>query len=270
MGRVSVERVLSGPGLLNLYQTLGEIEGLPTPLRQPAEVTKAALAKDGLALMALERFCAILGSVAGDFALCFGAARGVYIAGGIAPDIFDVLAASDFRRRFEIKGRMSDYLNPIPTHVVVEPHAALIGSASVLKALALRLIRARRARIVATLGPASHTPEMVLALARAGADVFRLNFSHGSHEDHAQSLKMIRAAETEIDRPIGGLADLQGPKFRLGVFRNGPIEIEPATGSGSTSIPRRATPPASACRIRSCSAPCRPARGCCSTTARCG
>jgi len=89
------------------------------------------------------------------------------------------------------------------------------------------VIRARRARIVATLGPASHSPEMVLALARAGADVFRLNFSHGSHEDHAEALKHIRAAEIEIDRPIGVLADLQGPKFRLGVFRNGPIEIKP-------------------------------------------
>ena len=89
------------------------------------------------------------------------------------------------------------------------------------------MIRARRARIVATLGPASHTPEMVLALAKAGADVFRLNFSHGSHQDHAESLKMIRAAEIAIDRPIGVLADLQGPKFRLGVFKNGPIEIKP-------------------------------------------
>jgi len=135
-GRSSVERVLSGPGLLNLYQALCEIEGRPAPLAEPAAVTRAALAGDALARTALDRFCAILGAVAGDFALCFGAVRGVYISGGIAPDIFDVLAASDFRKRFEDKGRMSDYLKPIPTHVVVEPHAALIGSASVLKDLA--------------------------------------------------------------------------------------------------------------------------------------
>jgi glucokinase len=135
-GRASVERVLSGPGLLNLYQALGEIEGRPAPLDEPMAVTKAALAGDGPARMALDRFCAILGAVAGDFALCFGATRGVYISGGIAPDIFDVLAASDFRKRFESKGRMSDYLKPIPTHVVVEPHAALIGSASQLVGLA--------------------------------------------------------------------------------------------------------------------------------------
>jgi len=135
-GRASVERVLSGPGLLNLYQALGEIEGASAPLAEPTAVTKAALAGDALARRALDRFCAILGATAGDFALCFGAVRGVYISGGIAPDIFDVLAASDFRKRFESKGRMSDYLKPIPTHVVVAPHAALIGSASVLKDLA--------------------------------------------------------------------------------------------------------------------------------------
>jgi len=89
------------------------------------------------------------------------------------------------------------------------------------------MIRGRRARIVATLGPASRDPQMVLALARAGADVFRLNFSHGSHEDHGEALRAIRAAEIAIDRPIGVLADLQGPKFRLGVFKDGPVEIKP-------------------------------------------
>jgi len=89
------------------------------------------------------------------------------------------------------------------------------------------MIRARRARIVATLGPASRSPEMVVALARAGADVFRLNFSHGTHDDHAAALEAIRAAEKEVDRPIGALADLQGPKFRLGEFKDGKIRIQP-------------------------------------------
>ena len=89
------------------------------------------------------------------------------------------------------------------------------------------MIRARRARIVATLGPASRSPEMVLALARAGADVFRMNFSHGSHDDHAEALAAIRAAEMEIDRPIGALADLQGPKFRLGDFKSGSLAVKP-------------------------------------------
>lgn len=89
------------------------------------------------------------------------------------------------------------------------------------------MIRARRARIVATLGPASRAPGMVKALAQAGADVFRLNFSHGSHEDHAAALKAVRGAEMALQRPLGVLADLQGPKLRLGKFVDGAIEVTP-------------------------------------------
>ena len=73
------------------------------------------------------------------------------------------------------------------------------------------MIRQRRARIVATLGPASASPEMVLALATAGVDVFRLNFSHGSHENHQAACEAVRHAEQALDRPLGVLADLQGP-----------------------------------------------------------
>jgi glucokinase len=131
-GRVSVERVLSGPGLLNLYQTLCEIEGRKAACDQPDAVTHAGLAGDADAAAALNRFCAILGSVAGDLALTYGARRGVYISGGIAPDIFDFLAASDFRARFEAKGRMSDYVRAIPTFVVTQPFAALLGAATLL------------------------------------------------------------------------------------------------------------------------------------------
>ena len=89
------------------------------------------------------------------------------------------------------------------------------------------MIRARRARIVATIGPASRSPEAVLALARAGADVFRLNFSHGGPEDHAAAYQAIRDAEAAIDRPLGILADLQGPKHRVGKFVDGKIAISP-------------------------------------------
>lgn len=87
------------------------------------------------------------------------------------------------------------------------------------------MIRTRRTRIVATLGPTSSTAEQVLALARAGADVFRLNFSHGSHEDHARSYENIRAAEAQTGRPIGVLADLQGPKLRLGTFETTTVAL---------------------------------------------
>ena len=89
------------------------------------------------------------------------------------------------------------------------------------------MIRKRRTRIVATLGPASRSPQMVLALAQAGVDVFRLNFSHGTHDDHARALAAVRDAEAEVGRPLAALADLQGPKFRIGEFAQGRIEIKP-------------------------------------------
>jgi pyruvate kinase len=87
------------------------------------------------------------------------------------------------------------------------------------------MIRNRRARIVATLGPASSSPEMVTALALAGADVFRLNFSHGSQADHAQTAAAVRAAEDVAGRPLALLADLQGPKLRLGKFKDGKVSL---------------------------------------------
>jgi pyruvate kinase len=87
------------------------------------------------------------------------------------------------------------------------------------------MIRQRRTRIVATLGPASRAPEMVVELARIGVDVFRLNFSHGAHADHAAALQAVRDAEAAIGRPLAALADLQGPKFRLGDFVGGRIDL---------------------------------------------
>jgi pyruvate kinase len=87
--------------------------------------------------------------------------------------------------------------------------------------------RDRSARILATLGPASATRERILALAQAGADVFRLNFSHGSHADHAERVKQIREIEHEIGRPIGVLMDLQGPKLRVGRFAEGKVMLAP-------------------------------------------
>jgi len=91
------------------------------------------------------------------------------------------------------------------------------------------MIRARRARIVATLGPASRGAESIQALALAGADVFRLNFSHGTHDDHASACRAVRHAESVVGRPLGVLADLQGPKIRLGRFADGAIPVAPGS-----------------------------------------
>jgi pyruvate kinase len=83
----------------------------------------------------------------------------------------------------------------------------------------------RSAKIVATLGPSSSTLERIRALFQAGADVFRLNFSHGTHSDHHARFAAIRRVESEAGRPIGILADLQGPKLRLGTFAEGRIDL---------------------------------------------
>lgn len=92
------------------------------------------------------------------------------------------------------------------------------------------MYRKRNAKIVATLGPASSDKETIRALFDAGADVFRLNFSHGSHADHQRNLELIRSIEREVSRPIGVLMDLQGPKLRLGTFADGPIRLEEGAG----------------------------------------
>ena len=89
-----------------------------------------------------------------------------------------------------------------------------------------KIRRRRRTKIIATLGPASSSPEVLARLFQAGADVFRLNFSHGTHDDHAARIAMIRDLETRFDRPIGILADVQGPKLRVGQFGGGRIQLQ--------------------------------------------
>ncbi|GAA0601406.1 pyruvate kinase [Craurococcus roseus] len=88
------------------------------------------------------------------------------------------------------------------------------------------LRRRRRTKVVATLGPASSSPEMIERLYRAGADVFRLNFSHGSHADHEERIGIIRGLEGKVGRPIGILADVQGPKLRVGRFGGGRVQLQ--------------------------------------------
>lgn len=133
-GRVSIERLLSGPGLYALYRGLADVRGVAADLKDEKEVMAAGQAGgDLLADEALDRFCEILGSVAGDIALTCGARGGVYVSGGMAPRMADRLASGGFRRRFEDKGRLSDYTREIPTHLVVHPFAALVGAARVLE-----------------------------------------------------------------------------------------------------------------------------------------
>ncbi|HEY0104796.1 MAG TPA: glucokinase [Rhizomicrobium sp.] len=128
-GHVSIERVLSGPGLENLYTALAEVSGRASQELRAADIA-ARHDSDTLCRDAVEMFCAIYGAVAGDFALLHGARGGVYIAGGIAAKIETILKASAFRARFEAKGRMAPYVRAIPTHLIVSEDTAFLGAAS--------------------------------------------------------------------------------------------------------------------------------------------
>jgi glucokinase len=127
IGHCSAERALSGPGLVNLYVALAKLAERGEPTVTPEDVT--ALAKQGepLARKTLAMFFALLGGVAGNLALTVGARGGVYIAGGIVPRLLDELLRSEFRARFEAKGRYRSYMEAIPTYVITESIPAFRG-----------------------------------------------------------------------------------------------------------------------------------------------
>jgi glucokinase len=134
-GHVSLERVLSGAGLCNIHRALAEIDGRnPEEIDAPT-ITKRALAGEPQHLRTVERFCAMLGAAAGNFALSYGALGGVFVAGGIAPEMLAIIERSEFRRRFEAKGRFEAYLRKIPTKIILHPDMALLGAASLARAL---------------------------------------------------------------------------------------------------------------------------------------
>lgn len=130
---VSAERVLSGPGLVNLYNALAAIDGVPARDYTAPQITDLEIgASDRHCAETVALFCAMLGTVAGDLALTLGARGGVYLGGGIVPRLGERFTASAFRERFEAKGRMRSYLAPIPTFVVTHEFPAFLGCAALL------------------------------------------------------------------------------------------------------------------------------------------
>jgi len=136
-GHASAERALSGPGLVNLYDAVCELDGVPAkPMTAAALTAASAAGADPQAAEAESLFFSFLGTVAGNLALTLGARGGVYIGGGIVPRLGDRILASDFRDRFEQKGRFQTYLASIPVLVVsAEVSPALIGAARALDVL---------------------------------------------------------------------------------------------------------------------------------------
>ena len=132
-GHVSPERLLSGPGLVNLYTALAEWEGWPAERLEPADITTRGLSGEcPHCREVLELFCGALGTAAGNLAITLGARGGIYIGGGIVPRLGDFFARSTFRARFEAKGRFSEYLAAIPTWVITAANPALRGVAAAL------------------------------------------------------------------------------------------------------------------------------------------
>lgn len=128
---VSAERVISGPGLVTLYDALCGVEGVIPDVLTPPEITRRA--QEGTCRLCLETvsmFCALLGTMAGNLVLTLGALGGAYIGGGIAPELGPMFTSSRFRDRFEDKGRFTDYVSRVPTFVIRAELPALLGLAT--------------------------------------------------------------------------------------------------------------------------------------------
>lgn len=130
--RVSVERILCGQGIADLYQAHADLAGVAPKFATAADVTNAAMAGDPIALETTLRFCKILGDVTGDMALTLGARGGVYLCGGILPRILELASKSDYRHAFENKGRMGTFTSEIATWVVTAQWTGLLGAAEAL------------------------------------------------------------------------------------------------------------------------------------------
>jgi glucokinase len=129
--RVSVERVVAGPAISDIYQTLAALEGRPLIEEDDIAIwTRGMSGEDSLAAAAVDRFCLSLGSVAGDIALAQGGFGGVVIAGGLGYRIRDTLLKSGFAERFRAKGRFAELMAAIPVKLIVHPQPGLYGAAA--------------------------------------------------------------------------------------------------------------------------------------------
>ncbi|GAA5183844.1 hypothetical protein GCM10025771_36430 [Niveibacterium umoris] len=131
---VSAERLISGPGLVTLHESLAAVRGLPSPGIDAPSITNGALdGSNALALDSVNMFCGMLGTIAGNLALTLGAKGGVFIGGGIIPRLGDFFDRSPFRSRFEDKGRFRSYLESVPVFVIHSPYPAFTGAAVALE-----------------------------------------------------------------------------------------------------------------------------------------
>lgn len=132
-GHVSAERIVSGPGLVNIYRALCEIDHVVPRVYTPEQVSNLGLSgEDGQCQESLSIFCGALGTVAANLVVSLGARTAVYIGGGVVPKLGDYFDQSSFRSRFEHKGRFSSYVAQVPTYVILAQTPALLGLAVAL------------------------------------------------------------------------------------------------------------------------------------------
>jgi len=129
-GHVAVERILSGPGILNLYEALCQINGVDIIFKSPSDITAAAVSKDSnpIAEETIQMFCKIFGSVAGSMALTIGALGGVYITSDLVRNFLELFIDSDFQQSFENKGRLKPVMENIPIYLSKKENMGLIGT----------------------------------------------------------------------------------------------------------------------------------------------
>jgi glucokinase len=132
-GRVSNERLVCGPGLVNIHRALSEIAGVDPGPMQPEDVTARAAQGDLRCMRAVDVFCAVFGAISGDLVLTVGAWDGVFLTGGLVPKMLESLLHSGFRQRFEHKGRFSANMARVPSLAVVHANAGLLGAAAIAK-----------------------------------------------------------------------------------------------------------------------------------------
>lgn len=140
-GRVSNERLISGPGLAALHQVLAEIDGRPAAPLSPEQVVAGARAGAADCVRTVLRFVAILGGVAGDVALAGGARDGVYLAGGLVAPLLPWLQGGTFRQRFEAKGRVAAAVVGAPTTAILHEHTGLLGAGAIASTARIALAR---------------------------------------------------------------------------------------------------------------------------------
>lgn len=129
-GEVYAELLLSGPGLQRLYQSLAALWGRELPALTPEEISARGRANEcECCRQSLDTFCALLGSISGDFVLANGAYGGLYLAGGVTPPLADFLIGSTFERRFQEKGKMREHLSRVPLYIITGGVAGLWGAA---------------------------------------------------------------------------------------------------------------------------------------------